>query len=230
MAHTFYKDDDGLWWIDRQVIVPSNDIRLAVDNPSAPTRITVYSDTRFNGSIYINSELITDILDKNGTPYPDWATFKSEVRDFFSKASLQHTGISILNQGTLSIPDADTWTEITIVWDMHTDSKGFEMDLVNSVLIHTGENDTTYNFIGTSDVKSAKLSTIEYALVKNGDTANPIAISTHTFGNANSIESLSVTKAFNLMTGDTLNMYAKSSSSTNTLTIYSLDTTFWGDR
>ena len=189
-----------------------------------------YDNNTFGIKYALAPTYIADIKKENGDDYADLAELEAVLRDFFSKARLQHTGISILNAASLSIPDADTWTKINALWDVHTDPKGFEMDLINSALVHTGFNNTTYNFTGTSDVKSSKNATVEYALVKNGDVDNPIATSRHTFGNANSIESMDVTKAFNLKTGDTLNLFARSDVASNVLTIYSLDTTFWGDR
>lgn len=228
-----------------KVYYESTSSRLIVDDEAgsikkfSPAPGGVFQSPDGAGSALVSIKSVTgvcleprplgDLKNAAGTLYASVSDLEEDIKDFFVKAGLQHAGISILNQDTLSIPDSDTWTEITVPWDMHTDSKGFVMDLVNSVLVHEGQR-AVFNFSGTSDVQSQKLAVIEYALIKNADLASPLAVSKHSFTSAQSIESLSVHKAFTLEPGDTLNLFAKSSVSGNVLTIYSLDTTFWGDR
>lgn len=232
MEKSFYQDDSGIWWLNGQLLKPSSDVNLVPDDVAAATKvtITVNSEPRHYP---MNDTLITEIKDKTGAFYADWAAFKEGVRDFFTRAGLQQAGVNLNGIGTQTIVDANTWTEISPVgatFEITDDAKGFIRDIVESEIVHTGLNGTQYLFSGSTDLKSSANTTVEFALVKNDDLLNPIAVSQHTFGAAQSIENFSINKDIKLLTGDALNLYARTAQANTTLTIYSLNTSYWGDR
>jgi len=233
MANSFYRDDDGFWWINNKVVVPSRDFSFQVDDKAAPTLFTLKGATNYFFEKDWTSVVIADIEDESGTPYGNWAAFKEGVRDFFTRAGLQQAGVNLNGVGTQTIADADTWTEISPVgatFEISEDAKGFYRDITESEIVHTGLNGTNYLFSGSTDLKSSANTVVEFALIKNDDLLNPIAVSQHTFGAAQSIENFSINKDVKFNTGDRLNLYARVGANNTTLTIYSLNTSYWGDR
>ena len=233
MANKFYQDSDGLWWLNNKVIVPSKEIGFRVDNPAAPTKITIEGISNYYKEGIFVDAVIADIQDESGTPYGDWPTFKAAVRDFFSRAGLQQAGINLNGVGTLTIADADTWVELNPIgadFQISANAKGFIRDVIESEVVHTGINGTNYIFTGSTDLKCSANTTIKFALVKNDDIGNPLAVSEHTFRSAQGVENFSINKDIELNNGDTLNLYAQSGAANTTLTIYLLNTSYIGDR
>lgn len=233
MANSFYRDSDGLWWINNKVVVPSNEFSFQVDDKDAPIVITIKGAVNYFFEPEWSSVNIALIEDELGVPYGDWATFKAAVRDFFSRASLQQAGINLNGVGTLTIASANTWVELTPVganFEISANAKGFIRDIAESEVVHTGINGTNYIFTGSTDLKCSANTILKFALIKNDDIGNPLAVSEHTFDAAQKIENFSINKDIVLNNGDRLNLYAQAGQVNTVLEIYLLNTSYIGDR
>lgn len=227
MAKKFYKDSDGLWWINNKVVIPSKDFSFRVDNPASPTIITLQGSTNVFKDDDFKNVVIATIEDEGGTPYGDWTTFKAAVRDFFSRAVLQHGGMALTDKPVIDLAIADDYYQIEGAWAVFPTPVNFEIDIPNSRLYYRGVNDITFLVNGTSDVKSSKVAIITYGLFKNG-TLVPGAESPHTFGSANAVELMAITALIDLKKDDYLEIHAKSTTASTDLTPQSLAITFFG--
>lgn len=90
-------------------------------------------------------------------------------------------------------------------------------------------DDCCFLFTGSSDVMASKAGTIYYALFLNGSLVTT-AVTPHTFTSASKIENIAITSLANLSKDDTIEIYAKSDgiAVSQSLTIKTLNTTFWG--
>lgn len=66
MANKFYQDADGLWWLNNKVIVPSKEIGFRVDDPAAPTTITIEGISNYYKEGIFVDAVIADIELNNG--------------------------------------------------------------------------------------------------------------------------------------------------------------------
>lgn len=232
MDKSFYQKDNGVWILNGQILKHDADVNMIPNDVDNPTLVTINVNSQPEHTP-MNDTLVTEIKDKTGSFYVDGAAFMEGVQDFFAKAGLQQAGVNLNGVGTQTIADADTWTEISPVgatFEITDDAKGFIRDIIESEIVHTGLNNTNYLFSGSTDLKSSMKTTVEFALVKNGDLLNPIAVSQHDFNAAQAVENFSINKDVKFNTGDRLNLYCRVGMANTILTIYSLNTSYWGDR
>lgn len=164
---------------------------------------------------------IGDIKKEDGSDYSDLNELKAVVLSFFVKAPL--SGAKVVQGGaSLNYPTQITastdWVEITGNFTNYDDNGKFS--IINEELTYNGDSCSAI-MVGSSNLKAAKVSVVEYALAING-TVSSIQTQ-HTFGNAQSIEHISATGHLQLQNGDTLKIFAKSSTSNNNLDIITLD-------
>ena len=228
MENKIYINDKG------SLVVDYNGVRKTHRPTGTAYAIYNSNDGKFSISNGIqNPVLATDFQDENGDAYVSLDALRGAIDDFFARPSLQQAGIDLDGVGTLTIADADTWVELDPVganFQISANAKGFIRDVIESEVVHTGLNGTNYIFTGSTDLKCSANTTIKFALIKNDDLLNPLAVSEHTFDAANKIENFSINKDIELNNGDTLNLYAQSGSAGTTLTIYLLNTSYIGDR
>ncbi len=94
------------------------------------------------------------------------------------------------------------------------------------VLTYTGEGET-FLLGGSSDMRCNKACELTFAVYKNGALA-PGTQSHRTVTSASKNGGLSITGLIDLATNDTLEIYAKSDTANNILTVSTLRVTAWG--
>lgn len=119
---------------------------------------------------------------------------------------------------------ADTYEAVPGTW---TDGacNGFTTSAAGLVT-YSGPSGAHFLFSGASDLSAGASDTVTYALFANG-VLIPGAETPHVFASAGKTENISITAIIELNTGDTLQVYAKSSGKKQ-LTVDTLRITIWG--
>jgi len=104
----------------------------------------------------------------------------------------------------------------------------FTIDDVNDRLIYTGQDGVSFLFNGVADVSIDKASDISFALYKNGSLVVG-AETPHSFSAPSKTSTLSICRIKTLNSGDYLEVWAKCSDDTATITINGLNITAWGE-
>lgn len=164
---------------------------------------------------------IGDIKKEDGSDYSDLNELKAVVLSFFVKAPL--SGAKVVQGGvSLSSPTQITtntdWVEITGNFTNYDDNGKFS--IINEELTYNGDSCSAI-MVGSSNLKAAKVSVVEYALAIN-DVISSVQTQ-HTFNNAQSIEHISATGHLQLQNGDNLKVFAKSNTVDNDLDVITLD-------
>ena|SRR6056297_1321866 len=137
--------------------------------------------------------------------------------------------------GTFRLSSTDT-TQLDSAGTWYDIAGNFADGSLNDFSLDSGSGELTYNgtsgkwFIafGNSDLKADKTCTITYSFAKNGSIITN-ADSIVTFKNANSYRALGVNRPIQLDNGDVINVMAKSTANTTTITVYGLYVTLLGD-
>jgi hypothetical protein len=95
-------------------------------------------------------------------------------------------------------------------------------------LIHTGPDNSIYQFDGVSDLAVNKASVITYGLFVNS-TLVPGAETPHTFAAASKIANIAITEIITLNNGDSIDIHMKSDTASTTVTVNTLFIRCWGE-
>jgi hypothetical protein len=87
MDNYFYRDVNGKWWIGEgaalQELKPDSGFVRTLDDIDSPTRVTI--ENKIYGTFYLLNILITEIKDRDGNFYADFASFEKGTGDFISE-------------------------------------------------------------------------------------------------------------------------------------------------
>jgi len=123
------------------------------------------------------------------------------------------------------IAGAGSWVKVegTFIDGEH---RGFDVD--TNTLVYTGPSGACFLFNGTSDLASNKACTMQYSLYVNGEAAER-GQTPHTFPASARTSTIAITALLKLNQGDVLEVYATSDQAATTLSIKTLNITFWGN-
>jgi len=113
------------------------------------------------------------------------------------------------------------------IWSDGTCNEGFVYDGTGK-LTYLGQSNVKFLFNGVSDLSANKVCRVEYQLYINGNIV-PGASTPTNFEHANSLSDIAITNFVILNTGDYIEVYIKSDTTTTTVTHETLFLTFLGE-
>ena len=224
MSVKLYKDAKGNYRKDNDIL-PAGQYVLVYNTDQSLVGLTPLAA----GATGIGLQPLANIKDEAGDSYATVGDLEDALEGFFDIV-LQHAGLDLVPAETLVYTDLTNvgeWYPVNGEFALSPTPKGFE--IIEGVFTHTGKNQTTYIFGGSSDTKVSKNAELLYGLFVNGEV-EPRALSRHTFSTPNAFSPMTISKTIELNYGDTIVVKAQSDTVSTRLTPASLDTTFGGTR